>query len=133
MFYRILQFILQCALHILSLTKFTLTPSTYLDWPTVNLIPFKFNFDSPIEVRVSLCFLHYFTIILLQGNCTSIRQCTCFRQDSLTRVITHKRLENSLHTYVFNRDILIWYSYTNYSYTIILFPCIFFKISNEMC
>ena len=59
--YRVSQVILQCVLHILSITKFTLTPSAYLDWSNANFIPPKFNFDSPMKVQVFLCFLHYFT------------------------------------------------------------------------
>ena len=33
----------------------------YLDCSSVNFIPAKFNFDSPTEVQVFLCFLRYFT------------------------------------------------------------------------
>ena len=47
--YRVLQIILQCVLHILSSTKFTLTPSAYLDWSNVNFIPPKFSFDNPFD------------------------------------------------------------------------------------
>ena len=49
MLYRILQAILQCALHILTLRKFTLTSSAYLEWCNVKFIPPKLNFNIPIE------------------------------------------------------------------------------------
>ena len=36
-----LQFILQCVLHILSSTKFTLIPTTYLDWSNAKQVEIR--------------------------------------------------------------------------------------------